>query len=117
MRFDIDKQTINDLELFEKIKGEKSVISLFNFTKSFGGKKRLESIFYNPLSDIDSVERRIDIVRCFQELDSDFTIDKECLDFIEYYLIQQNVPNRFSISNSFFKTLSYICNYCIFETR
>lgn len=107
MKFDIDKQTINDLELYEKVKGEKSVFSLFNYTKSFGGKKRLESIFYNPLSDIDSIERRIEIVKYFQGLDLSFDIDKECLDFVEYYLIQQNVPNRFSISNSFLNALSY----------
>lgn len=107
MRFDIDKQTTTDLELFEKVKGDKSVFSLFNFTKSIGGKKRLESIFNNPLSDIESIKKRIEIVKYFQELTSGFEIDKECLDFIEYYLIQQNVPNRFSVSKSFFNAISY----------
>jgi len=107
MRFEIDKQTTNDLELFEKVKGEKSVFSLFNFTKSIGGKKRLESIFSNPLTDIESIEKRIVIIKYFQSLDVAFDIDKESLDFIEYYLIQQNVPNRFSISKSFFNALGY----------
>lgn len=107
MRFDIDKQTINDLDLFEKVKGDKSVFSLFNYTKSFGGKKLLESVFYNPLSDIESIEKRIEVVKYFQGLTLDFDIDKDCLDFIEYYLIQQNGPNRFSIFNSFLKAFFY----------
>jgi DNA mismatch repair protein MutS len=107
MRFDIDKQTNNDLELFEKIKGEKSVFSLFNYTKSVGGKKQLERIFTNPLPDIGLIENRIQTIKYYQGVTSDFDIDKECLDFIEYYLIQQNVPNRFSISKSFLNALSY----------
>ena len=110
MRFDIDKQTINDLELFEKVKGDKSVFSFFNFTTSVGGKKRLERLFHNPLSDIDSIESRIGVIKSFQELRTDFDIDKECLDFVEYYLIQQNIPNRYSVSKSFMKAIGYKIN-------
>lgn len=107
MKFDIDKQTTNDLELFEKIKGEKSVFSLFNHTKSIGGRKRLEQLFSNPLSDIETIEKRIRIIEYFQRSTVDLDIDKECLDFVEYYLVQQNVPNRFSISRSFINAISY----------
>lgn len=107
MNFNIDNQTINDFGLFEKIKGEKSVFSLFNFTKSIGGKERLKNIFSNPLIDISLIEKRIEVVKYFQERGTAFDIDKECLDFIEYYLVQQNIPNRFSISKSFLKALSY----------
>jgi DNA mismatch repair ATPase MutS len=32
VKFEIDKQTITDLELFERVKGEKSVFSFFNHT-------------------------------------------------------------------------------------
>jgi DNA mismatch repair protein MutS len=107
MKFEIDKQTINDLELFDKVKGEKSVFSLFNFTKSIGGRKRLESMFRNPLTDKRSIEQRLEIVSDFQRLEGCLDIDKECLDFIEYYLVQSNVPNRFSISHSFLRAFSY----------
>jgi DNA mismatch repair protein MutS len=107
MKFEIDKQTINDLELFEKVKGEKSVFSIFNFTKSIGGKKRLEEIFSKPLNDVYLIEERLGIVKYFQVLDTKFEIDKECLDFVEYYLIQQRVPGRFSISRSFLIALNY----------
>ena len=107
MKFDIDKQTAIDLELFGKIKGEQSVFSLFNHTTSIGGRKRLELIFSNPLTDIEAIEKRIRIIEHFQRSTVDLDIDKECLDFVEYYLIQQNVPNRFSVSRSFFKAISY----------
>ena len=107
MRFDIDKQTTNDLELFEKNKGDKSVFSLFNYTKSIGGKKRLEVMFANPFTEMDLIKQRIEIIKDFQDNKNDFEIDKECLDFIEYYLIQQNIPNHYSILDSYLKTISY----------
>jgi DNA mismatch repair protein MutS len=107
MRFDIDKQTINDLELFDKVKGEKSVFSLFNFTKSIGGYKRLESMFFNPLTDIELIEKRVNNIKCCWDSNKDFDFDKENLDFIEHYLTQQNVPDKFSIVGSFLNALNY----------
>jgi DNA mismatch repair ATPase MutS len=107
MKFDIDKQTANDLELFEKTKGEKSVFSLFNYTKSVGGKKRMEAIFSNPLTEMDLIKDRVAIIRYFQEHIAGFEIEKESLDFLEYYLIQQNAPYRFSVTNSFLKAWGY----------
>jgi DNA mismatch repair ATPase MutS len=108
MKFKIDNQTISDLGLFEKRNGEKSVFQLFNFTKSEGGYKRLEYLFSNPLVDIDLIEKRIEIIKHLQKPNvSIFQIDKGSLNFIEYYLIQQNIPNRFSISKSFVNALAY----------
>jgi DNA mismatch repair ATPase MutS len=109
MRFDIDNQTTNDLELFEKTKGNKSVFSLFNYTKSVGGKKRLETMFANPFTEMNLIKQRIEIIKGFQDNDNDndFEIDKECLDFIEYYLLQQNIPNHYSILDSYLKTIRY----------
>jgi len=106
MKFEIDRQTINDLELFEKVKGEKSVFSLFNYTKSVGGRKRLEFLFSWPLTDIDSIQKRIGNINCFLNLNNDFDIDKENLDFIEHYLTQQNVPEKFSIPQSLLKAMN-----------
>jgi DNA mismatch repair ATPase MutS len=106
--FKIDTQTINDLDLYEKFKGEKSILSFFNFTKSIGGKKKLEYLFSNPLIDLEIIEKRIEITKFFRNNIVDFEIYKEALDFIEYYLIQQNVPNRFSILNSFLNEISYL---------
>jgi len=110
MKFIIDKQTITDLELFEKVKGEKSIFALFNYTKSFGGKKQLEFLFSNPLTDIDLLEQRLQVIQYFQKHEIGFDVEKHCFDFIEHYLTQQNVPNRFSRFKSFLKALNYKIN-------
>lgn len=107
MKFEIDKQTINDLELFEKNKEQKSIISLFYFTKSFGGKERLKNMFCNPFTDINSIEKRVSDIRFFQVNDFNIYIDKECLDFIEHYLKQRDAPVKFSVFNSIINKLFY----------
>lgn len=107
MKFETDKQTINDLELFEKNKEQKSIISLFYFTKSFGGKERLKNMFCNPFTDINLIEKRISVIRFFQVNDFNIYIDKECLDFIEHYLKQRDAPLKFSVFNSIINKLFY----------
>ena len=107
MKFEIDRQTINDLELFDKVKGEKSVFSLFNFTKSIGGKIRLEDMFSHPLTSIESIEKRLTNIEYFMTFDVGFDVDKECLDFVEYYLAQQNAPQHYSAAQSLFNALKY----------
>jgi len=106
MIFTIDKQTLNDLELREKSKDEKSVFSFFNYTKTSGGKNKLELFFNNPLTDIDFLEQRIQVLKYFQSSGLQYRFEKECFDFIEYYYKQQNIPARFSSSKSIFKAIS-----------
>jgi len=101
MNFYIDQQTINDLDLFEKQRGEKSIFSLFNFTKSEGGKNRLDFLFSNPLTNLNEIQQRINRINCFLNLKTCFEIDRNSLDFIELYLKLPIVPNRFSIFSSF----------------
>jgi len=107
MKFEIDKQTISDLELFDKAKDQKSIFSLFQFTKSVGGRDQLKYLFSNPLNDVTLIEERISTIRFFQENVFDINIDKECLHFAEHYLIQGNVPVRFSVGNSIINKLFY----------
>ena len=107
MKFEIDKQTICDLELFDKAKDQKSIFSLFQFTKSVGGSDQLKYLFSNPLNDVTLIEERISTIRFFQENVFDINIDKECLHFAEHYLIQGNVPVRFSVGNSIVNKLFY----------
>jgi len=107
MKFEIDKQTICDLELFDKAKDQKSIFSLFQFTKSVGGSDQLKYLFSNPLNDVTLIEERISTIRFFQENVFDINIDKECLHFVEHYLRQGNVPVRFSVGNSIVNKLFY----------
>jgi len=107
MKFSIDKQTINDLELFHKNGNDKSVFALFNYTDTTGGKKQLEMFFANPLTDIELIDQRIQVLKYFQSFTIGFKLEKECFDSIEYYLIQQNIPNRFSFSESLLQAINY----------
>ena len=105
MNFKIDKQTANDLELFEKSKGDSSIFSLFNSTKSIGGKDELQRIFSVPFSDIDLIEKRIELIRFFQNSLATIEIDKNVLDLIEYYLSRKIDSSTFSLSQSYSKAL------------
>lgn len=97
MKFEIDKQTIDDLELFERTKGDKSVFSFFNHTRSIGGKEKLKRIFSSPIIDIKLLGKRIDTIKYFESKPDFIEINKEWLDFIEYYLNHNNRPPRVSL--------------------
>jgi len=105
MNFKIDKQTAIDLELFGKSKGDSSIFSLFNLTKSIGGRDELQRIFSVPFSDIDQIENRIKLIRFFQNPSTTIEIDKNILDLIEYYLSRQIDSSTFSYSQSYSKVL------------
>lgn len=107
MKFIIDKQTQQDLELFEKSKDEKSVLALFDTTQTHGGRTELEKMFGTPVSDRNILEERKNAIRFFQSNAPRLELLKESYDFIEYYLRQQNVPERFSVTRSYSHAILY----------
>jgi len=108
MDFKIDKQTADDLELFEKSKGSSSIFSLFNLTKSIGGKDELRRIFSLPFSDIDQIENRIELIRFFQDSLQTLEIDKNVLDLIEHYLSREISSSTFLYSQSYSNALKNV---------
>ncbi|WP_449439411.1 hypothetical protein [Pedobacter steynii] len=56
--FDIDSQTLSDLEIFESAASERCIFSFFDFTSTIGGKEQLRSFFNHPQSDIQIIEER-----------------------------------------------------------
>lgn len=108
MSFLIDKQTVDDLDLFEKTKNERSIFSLFNFTKSFGGKEELKRIFSFPLTSISEIENRIKLIQFFHDSSNIIEIDKNILLIIEHYLPQKENSSNYSISKSYSKALKNI---------
>ena len=97
MKFLIDKQTINDLDIFDRTKGEKSVISLFKHTISKGGEEKLKDFFNYPINDITTLKKRVEIIKFF-ELNTNFIeIDRIQLDLVEFYLVQDKKPTRLSV--------------------
>jgi len=95
MKFEVDKQTLRDLEIFDTFKNGKSVFSLFNFAQCLGGKRKLYTFLSSPLTDIVEITERKDAIAFFQsELASGFHVDKNALDFSEYYLKHGNYPTK-----------------------
>lgn len=61
MSFKIDKQTLNDLAIFSMGRSL-SVYEIFNRTRTRGGARLLEEMFMYPLSTIEEINSRGQII-------------------------------------------------------
>lgn len=95
MSFAIDKQTLDDLNIFNKYSGN-AIYNLFNKTQTKGGAEVLENMFLYPLSDSDKITRRSEVIKYFQEKDVPFPFRTDAFDAIEYYL--NNTDDRTKIA-------------------
>jgi DNA mismatch repair protein MutS len=73
MKFEVDKQTISNLELFGRGIGDMSVFSIFNLTRSAGETEKMKRIFCSPLTGISLLENRMETLSYF-ETKPDFRI-------------------------------------------
>lgn len=95
MKFEVDDQTKKDLEIFDTSKSGVSIFGLFNFTRCIGGRRRLYEFLSSPLADIDEIKERKEAIAFFHKYFPDgLDVDKNSLDFTEYYLRQPNHPTR-----------------------
>jgi len=85
MSFIIDKQTLDDLNIFGKYRSG-SIYNLFNTTQTRGGAQLLEELFMYPLSDMDKINKRSDIIKYFRDHPVAFPFRNESFDAIEHYL-------------------------------
>jgi len=90
MNFQIDHQTIKDLDLFCTDKGGASILDFFNLTATKGGKERLYKIMKTPSNDIRGLIVQRDSIRFFMENPFELRLKESQLDFIEHYL-KQNI--------------------------
>ncbi|WP_059025528.1 MutS-related protein [Gabonibacter massiliensis] len=95
MSFTIDKQTLDDLNIFGKQHRGNSIYSLFNTTRTRGGALVLEEMFLYPLSDVDKINKRSTIIKYFQEKNVEFPFRSELFDTVEHYL--SNTDSRTKI--------------------
>ena len=98
MYINSDNQTFNDLSIAENVYGEKSLFSLFDDTCSGGGRKQMKEWIMHPMNDLQSINERIEAI-CYNDM-PDLTINREELDFIEYYLGFEDKPTNISRLNS-----------------
>lgn len=101
MKFEIDKQTLKDLEVFSNDDNQNSIYKLFGPTKTAGGRDKLYRLLSFPLTDLNEINERKDIFAFFHNhLPSGLTVDKDALNFADYYLqhadYNSRPPTRFS---------------------
>ena len=97
MNFDIDKQTIRDLELFPEKRNGISVLSVYSRTATIGGRELLHEAFSSPVSDLEFLENRKTGVNFFFLNDCFISLNSGQLDYIEWYLRNQRVPLKANI--------------------
>ncbi|NLR58246.1 DNA mismatch repair protein [Chitinophaga polysaccharea] len=85
MSFNIDKQTVDELNLLGKYRNG-SVYHLFNQVKTRGGEQVLDNIFRHPLEDAAAINERATIFRAFQEAQLAFPFDAPQLHLMREYL-------------------------------
>lgn len=105
MQFDIDKQTISDLNLFEDRKNNKSIFSVYNNVDTKGGQDMMKKLFLTPVSDLDSLQGRKAEINYFFAGDCSLKLKSRHLDYIEYYLINDRVPLRNNIIDAAYDSL------------
>ena len=117
MQFDVDKQTIRDLNLFEERTKERSVFSVYNRTATKGGLEMMLKLFRTPVSDIESLQCRKEEIDFFFLHNCVLKLKSRHLDYIEHYLINDRVPLRNNIIdaayNGFLNKLSADGDYWI----
>lgn len=105
--FGTDNQTLQDLNIFSQARGDVSVFDFYNFTKTKGGKDALENLMRNPLNDLNEINGRLSAIKFIDDNKLACGLDKESLDFIEFYLNQNTTILRDNYIDSLFSFLSF----------
>lgn len=98
MSFIIDKQTLDDLNIFGR-HGRDSVYTLFCHTYSRAGATLLEEMFRYPLDNADAINKRSAIIRFFQNSGMDFPYRPLLFDCVEHYLNNTDSRTKLSAEN------------------
>jgi DNA mismatch repair ATPase MutS len=106
--FEIDKQTIKDLDLFNE--DGVSVYSLFNQVKTIGGKAKLQELMQTPTSDLAILTSRRDSIKFFQNKTLELKVNKNDVDFVEHYTVYNCDVLKPNIVDALVKRTAYRLN-------
>lgn len=98
-----DTQTTNDLSIVNSYYGEEKLFTLFNQTNSDGGRRLMYKWLMQPLNNLSAITERIEAIQNINL--PEMNINRETLDFIEYYLETDDVPTNVSQLDSFIMTI------------
>lgn len=93
MSFNVDKQTLDELNLLGKFK-QGSVYSLFNQVKTAGGEQLLEQMFAAPLDNATEINTRIEILRYFQQKSPGFPFEHRAVETMREFIDGQLTEGR-----------------------
>ncbi|MBO9633937.1 MAG: DNA mismatch repair protein [Chitinophagaceae bacterium] len=95
----IDKQTLDDLNIFGK-RDNDAVYAIFNRTYTRGGAGILEQFFRYPLADLHAIDARIRTIRFFLMHQTAFPFRGELFDAAESYLADTDERSRLSAQDN-----------------
>ena len=107
MNFDIDRQTLNDLAIFQNNNSRQSVYSLFGQTNTIGGNEVLQDMFNKPLIDPVRIKERVAVFLYMEEHHIKISFNRNDYDFVEFYLKKQYQANPFSGITGFLEKIIY----------
>ena len=110
VEFDLDKQTIKDLEIFVDSRSANSISTFYNQTKTFGGKRFLFQLMKNPITDINELKQRTELIQFLSETDFDLKINSGQFELIGHYQRLNIAPLRNNFVDAFLQNLSYRIN-------
>jgi len=105
MVFEIDRQTIKDLDLFNE--DGASVYSFFNNVKTIGGRKKLKELLETPSFDLEILTSRRDSIKFFNGKALELKVNKNELDLIEHYLAFNVGPLKPNVIDAYVKGIQY----------
>lgn len=103
--FEIDKQTIKDLDLFNE--DGVSVYSLFNQVKTIGGKAKLQELMQTPTFDLGILTSRRDSIKFFHNKTLELKVNKNDVDFVEHYTVYNCDVLKPNIVDALIKRTAY----------
>ena len=101
MSFLVDKQTLDDLNILGRHKLN-SIFQIYNQVITTGGRKLLQSMFNEPLTDQNEVNSRSDMFAYFAKRDLTFPFTCEQAEALENYLSCQQGGSFFSVGLEIF---------------
>lgn len=107
MNFELDKQTLRDLEIFGSEKAPHSIFRVYNYTKTIRGKKYLYELMQFPMTDIVKIQQRRDAIKFIYDTEFELTINSTQFDFIDHYLNLNIAPLRNNFLDASIDILSY----------
>jgi DNA mismatch repair protein MutS len=107
MNFDIDRQTLNDLAIFQNNNSRQSIYGLFNHTDTIGGNEVLQDMFNKPLIDPVQIKERLEVFLYLEEHNIKISLNRNDYDFVEFYLKKHYHAKPFSAITGFLEKIIY----------